>query len=151
MNNGPLYSGSIGQKIVGLEGGSRAADEYAIERGNRQITKPYVIRPFSYRERTVRMLMKVSIPVGKGSQTIADGSLPRVIQETIGRLQPEAVYFLPENGRRTALFFFDQRDSSQLPAITEPLFMNLDAEIELTPVMNPDDLMRGLSDAGFAG
>ena len=38
-------------------------------------------------------------------------------------------------------------DSSDIPAIVEPLFMGLDAEVELLPVMNTDDLRKGLKNA----
>ena len=99
----------------------------------------------------MRMLMMVTVPVEKGSQAISDGTLPRVIQETLERLKPEATYFTAIGGKRTALFFFDQHDSSQTPSIAEPLFMNLNAEIEFFPVMTPEDLMKGLSEAGLAG
>ncbi len=99
----------------------------------------------------MRMMMKVTVPVEKGSQAIADGTLPRVIQETLERLKPEATYFTSIGGKRTALLFFDQRESSQIPSISEPLFMNLNAEIELFPVMNADDLMKGLGEAGLTG
>jgi hypothetical protein len=36
------------------------------------------------------------------------------------------------------------RESSELPAIAEPLFMGLNAEIEVIPAMNADDLKKGL-------
>jgi hypothetical protein len=39
------------------------------------------------------------------------------------------------------------KDSSDIPAIAEPLFMGLNAEIEMLPVMNQDDLQKGLTAA----
>jgi hypothetical protein len=48
---------------------------------------------------------------------------------------------------RCAMIFFDMTDSSQIPPIAEPLFTSLGAEIELVPVMNGDDLRKGLEDA----
>jgi hypothetical protein len=38
------------------------------------------------------------------------------------------------------------KDSSQIPPIAEPLFAALGAEIELVPVMNAEDLRKGLED-----
>ena len=61
-------------------------------------------------------------------------------------LQPEAAYFGPEGGIRTAFIVFDLADPSQLPAISEPLFSNFKARIEIFPVMDRDDLRRGLSE-----
>jgi hypothetical protein len=40
--------------------------------------------------------------------------------------------------------FFDLADSSQIVEVAEPLFSSLDAAIELVPVMNGDDLRKGI-------
>lgn len=98
----------------------------------------------------MRMMLKASIPVEKGSQTIADGSLPRIIQEILGEIKPEAAYFLTLDGKRTSLIFFDIADSSQIPGVAEPFFMAFDADVELYPVMNGDDLAKGLDGAAAA-
>jgi hypothetical protein len=42
---------------------------------------------------------------------------------------------------------FDMKDASEIPAIAEPLFAGLNARIQLLPVMNADDLKRGLDSA----
>jgi hypothetical protein len=36
-----------------------------------------------------------------------------------------------------------------MPTIAESLFQELDAEIEITPVMNSEDLKKGLAAAGI--
>ena len=92
----------------------------------------------------MRMMMKMQIDTEAGSRAISDGSLPQLMQETLGRLQPEAAYFGPENGIRTAYIVFDLEDPSQLPALTEPLFRNLKANIQMFPVMDREDLQKGL-------
>lgn len=94
----------------------------------------------------VRMMMKVQIDAEAGSRAIADGSLPQVIQETLGRLQPEAAYFGPEDGIRTAFIVFDLQDPSQLPSITEPIFSTLKANIRMFPVMDREDMQKGLGE-----
>jgi hypothetical protein len=50
-------------------------------------------------------------------------------------------------GRRCAMLFFDMHDASDLPVIAEPLFMGLNAEIEVQPAMNLEDLKKGLAAA----
>ena len=96
----------------------------------------------------MRMMMKVQMDTEAASRVLADGSLPQFMQETLGRLQPEAAYFGPENGVRTAFIVFDLQDPSQLPVITEPLFRNLKAKIEMFPVMDQEDLQKGLGQLG---
>jgi hypothetical protein len=96
------------------------------------------------------MMLKASIPVEKGSQTIADGSLPRIIQEILGELKPEAAYFLTLDGKRTSLIFFDLADASQIPGVAEPFFMAFGAGVDFYPVMNGDDLAKGLNGAAAA-
>jgi hypothetical protein len=94
----------------------------------------------------MRMMMKVQIDTEAGSRAIADGSLPQLMQETLGRLQPEAAYFGPENGIRTAFIVFDLQDPSELPALSEPLFSTLKANIQMFPVMDREDLQKGLGE-----
>lgn len=95
----------------------------------------------------MRMMLRVTIPVEAGNTAIKDGTLPRTLKSTMERLKPEAAYFLAEDGRRTALFFFNMQDASQIPPIVEPLFMGMNASLTMVPVMNADDLQKGLAEA----
>jgi hypothetical protein len=96
----------------------------------------------------MRVMATISIPVEAGNRAINEGSLPKVIQEAANRWSPEAMYFTASGGKRTAFVVFDMPDSSALPAFAEPFFSQLNAEIEIAPVMNPDDLQKGLSELG---
>ena len=96
----------------------------------------------------MRMMMKVQMDTEAGSRAIADGTMPQLMQETLGRLQPEAAYFGPENGIRTAFIVFDLQDPSELPSITEPLFSMVKANIQMFPVMDREDLQKGLGQLG---
>jgi len=96
----------------------------------------------------MRMMMKVQMDTEAGSRAIADGTMPRLMQETLGRLQPEAAYFGPENGIRTGFIVFDLQDPSELPSITEPLFSAMKANIQMFPVMDREDLQKGLGQLG---
>ena len=98
----------------------------------------------------MRMMMKLQVDTEAGSRTISDGSLPELMQQVFGRLQPEAAYFGPENGIRTGYIVFDLQDPSQLPSISEPLFSKLKANIQVFPVMNQEDLQKGLAELGGA-
>ena len=95
----------------------------------------------------MRMMLKIKIPTEAGNRTIKDGSLPKVLEVVMSKLNAEAAYFVAQDGLRNAMIFFDMRDSSDIPGIVEPLFMGIDAEVELPPVMNADDLRKGLKAA----
>jgi hypothetical protein len=93
----------------------------------------------------MRMMARVSMPVESANQAIKDGTLGTIMQRTADRWKPEGLYFTTFDGRRTAYMVFDLPDTSDIPPFAEPLFMGLDAEVELAPVMNADDLQKGLS------
>ncbi len=95
----------------------------------------------------MRMMLRAQFPVEKANSAIKDGTLQRVVQETVERINPEAVYFTAVDGMRTAFFVFDMTDSSQTVSISEPFFLELDAALSYSPVMNPDDLQKGLQQA----
>ena len=92
----------------------------------------------------MRVLLQVHIPTAKGNAAFKDGSLQRTMDEFMGKVQPEAAYFAPDGGVRTAFFVFDMQDPSDMPPLLEPFFTAYEANVELTPVMNGDDLQAGL-------
>jgi len=98
----------------------------------------------------MRMLLKASIPVEAGNATIKSGTLGSKIESILAEQKPEAAYFTLDNGMRTGLIFLDIQDASQLPAILEPWFLAFNASIELTPVMNGEDLGKAGSGIGAA-
>jgi len=95
----------------------------------------------------MRMMMKVQMDTEAAARAVADGSLAQLIGK-VWSLEPEAAYFGPDHGIRTAFIVFDLKDPSQLPPITEPLFAKLHANIQIFPVMNREDLQKGLSQLG---
>ena len=90
----------------------------------------------------MRFLLKVSIPVEAGNEAARKGRLGETIAAILDEQKPEAVYFLDQNGQRTALIFFEMQEASQIPAVAEPWFLAFDARIELHPVMIPEDLKK---------
>ncbi len=99
----------------------------------------------------MRMMLRWTVPVEKGNETIRDGSLARTMQSLLEDLKPEAAYFWPENGERAGMMVFDMTDPTEIPQIAEPLFMNLDAAVEFLPVMNADDLRTALEKVAAKG
>ncbi len=93
----------------------------------------------------MRVMLKATMPVQAGNDAIRSGKMQKTLQQILAQLKPEAAYFLPEGGQRTALLVIDMEKSSQIPATVEPLFLALNAKVELTPCMNREDLEKGLS------
>jgi hypothetical protein len=92
-------------------------------------------------------MMRVTIPVEVGNRTIKDGVLPKTMQAFVDRMKPEASYFLANEGKRSALFVFDLKEPSMIPSVAESFFSNLQASIELAPVMNLEDMKIGVERA----
>ncbi|MEM7026489.1 MAG: DUF3303 family protein [Pseudomonadota bacterium] len=92
----------------------------------------------------MRLMLKFTIPVAKGNAAAAQGTIDKAIEALVAQVKPEAAYFFLENGKRAGLVVFEATDQTQMPAINEPLFAALDAAIEIQPVMNLEDLERGL-------
>jgi len=96
----------------------------------------------------MRMMMKAKMDTAATTKAIQAGRMPQVMQSTLEQLKPEAAYFGPDGGVRTAFIVFDMNDPSQLPSISETLFSEFNATVEIFPVMDRDDLERGLSAIG---
>lgn len=96
----------------------------------------------------MRMMLKVKVPAAKGNDSLKDASMQKAIQETMERARPEAAYFTMQEGQRCAYFFFEMDDVTDLPSITEPMWMGFEADVGLVPAMNAEDLQAGLQKLG---
>jgi len=93
----------------------------------------------------MRCMLKLELDTAASNRAIADGTLPKVIEQITEKTKPEAMYFGTESGQRTAFVFFDLADTSDIPVIAEPAFGSLGAKVTFIPVMNQDDLRKGLA------
>lgn len=93
----------------------------------------------------MRMMLRFTLPVEKGNQAIKDGVIAKTVESIMTKLKPEAAYFGPSEGKRSGMVFFDLAEPSQIVEVVEPLFVDLNAAVEIVPVMNADDLRKGLS------
>ncbi len=96
----------------------------------------------------MRMMLKATLDTAAATKAMQEGRMPTVMQSMMEKLKPEAAYFGPDGGQRTAFIIFQMDDPSQLPEISEPLFREFNARVEVFPVMDRDDLQRGLSALG---
>ena len=95
----------------------------------------------------MRMMLKFTLPVEKGNQAFKDGSLGKTLESIMKKFKPEAAYFGPSDGKRSGMIFFDLAEPSQIVEVAEPLFSKLNATVEIVPVMNADDLRKGIARA----
>lgn len=91
----------------------------------------------------MRMLLTARMDTEHANRAVSDGTMPKLIEDIVDTLKPEAAYFTPVEGERTCMLVFDMEDSAQMPPIAEPFFL-AGARVSVQPVMNLDDLRRGL-------
>ncbi len=92
----------------------------------------------------MRMLLKAVMENQAGNEAVSSGSARQTIQECVERTQPEAVYFVGEDGQRALWAVFDMTDSSQMPAVAEPLYRT-GARVTFSPCISLEDLQKAFS------
>lgn len=90
----------------------------------------------------MRFMIKAVWDMDKGNALIQSGAMGETVQKLVATIQPEAAYFVTEDGHRAAIFIVEMGDAAQMPAIAEPLFLALNAKVSFHPAMTPEDLER---------
>ena len=93
----------------------------------------------------MRVMLIAHMSTEVSNQGVHDGRIGELLQRTMAQLKPEAAYFGPHEGGRTAFVVFDLEDVSQIPAVSEPFFQELGARVDIFPVMTAEDVARGLA------
>jgi len=89
----------------------------------------------------MRMMMTVSLDTEIANDAVRNGTLGSTIQKALADIKAEAVYFTADDmGCRSGIIVFDMKDSSEMPALAEPWFLNFNAAVSFRPVMTPQDL-----------
>lgn len=92
----------------------------------------------------MRMLVTVVIPTEEGNEAIRDGSIGKTLEQILGDIKPEALYFGPNLGNRALYMVVNITDGSQFPAIAEPFFLAFNATIEAVPVFTQEELVKAM-------
>lgn len=87
----------------------------------------------------MRFLMKATLPVKAGNALVRDPEFGQRIQEILGDIRPDAVYFAIANGQRTVYFVVNVAETHELPRVAEPLWLALHADVEFIPAMAQED------------
>ena len=92
----------------------------------------------------MRFLVKANWPNENANEQFASGKGAETIQGILEEIKPEAVYFGLDGGQRTAFMIVDMDEASQMPGVAAPMFLGLNARIEIIPVMTPEDLAKAM-------
>jgi hypothetical protein len=76
---------------------------------------------------------------------VQDPNFLKKLEDYMNKVRPEVAYFMPVDGHRAAAFIVNIQSNDQVPTIVEPLFQWMGANVDVIPVMNFDDLKKGLS------
>ena len=97
----------------------------------------------------MRMMVRFTLPHEPFNSAVRDGSVAKKMKKILDEQKPEAAYFMDHNGRRSAVLIMDLPEPSKIPSITEPWFLTFNADVEMHPVMTPQDLAAsGLDQLG---
>jgi len=92
----------------------------------------------------MRTMLTMAMDVHTSNEAVKSGVLQATMEALAKKMKPESAYFYAVDGQRGAQFVFDLKDVSDIPQIAELAFHNLGAEVEFIPVMNEQELKRGL-------
>jgi hypothetical protein len=95
----------------------------------------------------MRILLHVTLPHDRFAAALKAGTASATMQRILAEQKPEAVYFTELAGKRSALLFLDLPSASAIPALAEPWFLAFGADVQLHPVMRPEDLAQANLDA----
>jgi hypothetical protein len=90
----------------------------------------------------MRFMLTFRFPTDKGNELARNGALNQTVRSIIEEINPEAAYFADMDGARGGYLVINMDDASQIPAMAEPLFLGLDATVQIHPVMTAEDVER---------
>jgi hypothetical protein len=97
----------------------------------------------------MRMIMDVRLPLEPFNTMARNGAAGQKLQQILGDIKPEAVYFSERDGKRGAILIVDVPDPSAVPRLAEPFFLAFDASVQFHIAISPEDLANaGLDELG---
>ena len=86
----------------------------------------------------MRFLFTISFQVEAGNLAARQDGFA-AIRTILAEQKPESAWFLTREGKRTGMLILHLDNASQVAAIAEPWFLALNASVDVTPVMLPED------------
>jgi hypothetical protein len=92
----------------------------------------------------MRFIIRAKIPTEAGNKMVQDPNFLKNLEDYMNKAKPEAAYFFEADGNRVMAFIVDIQSADQIPALAEPLFQGMGANVEFHPVMNFDELKKAV-------
>jgi hypothetical protein len=96
----------------------------------------------------MRVMVSFTFPTDSGNEAVKSGRMDKILPQIMEDLKPEAAYFYPHNGLRSGHFIVNMEDSSQILEVGERLRFGVGGTVEMTPVMNAEDIQKGMPSFG---
>ncbi len=93
----------------------------------------------------MRFMVEFKIPTQYGNEIVRSGRIEKVVKKLLEEFKPDGMYFYPAEGLRAGCLFIQSDNPSICAAIGERMWFGLQAHIRVTPVMNFEDLGKGLA------
>ncbi len=90
----------------------------------------------------MRFLLEVRIPLNEGNEGLLSGILLKQMNTYLVEVKPESIYFGVKDGQRTVFLVVNIDSPDMIPEILEPLWLDLKADVFITPVMNAEDFEK---------
>ena len=90
----------------------------------------------------MRMLFRFAMDTATANELAEVGALGETIGKIVAETKPECVYFAADQGQRAAYMVVDLKGAHEIPKICEPWFLAFEADVEVQPVMTPEDLEK---------
>jgi hypothetical protein len=90
----------------------------------------------------MRYLLSFRIPLEAGNAALRDPNFGAKLQQLLADMKAEAAYFTTMSGQRGGYVVVSMDDASKIPALAEPLFLWLKADVTFLPVMLAEDLAK---------
>jgi hypothetical protein len=92
----------------------------------------------------MRFIIRAKIPTEAGNKMVKDPNFLKNLEDYMNKAKPEAAYFFEADGNRVMAFIVEMQGVDEIPALAEPLFQGMGANVEFHPVMSFDDLKKAL-------
>jgi hypothetical protein len=94
----------------------------------------------------MRFLITFSFPTESGNKKIADPEFGSKFKTLLKEIGAEAAYLCPVGGKRGGYVIVNFNDPSMIAGISEKFWHFLNADLEITPVMIPEDLAKAMTE-----